>query len=396
MALPPDRLRGARAACSARGPWPLERITSPMTETRRICGAASAIALAGALGACASAPPPPTATLGAVELALASDPLHRHHQLVMEADPALEGGLRSRVVVDSAPFTEALPSWNVVSKEPFTVDIRVRLAGSNWSPWLRIGDWNLPGRTEDVPTTFERGRVAVDVLRLVSPMDEMQLAFRPADGAEALNPMEVSASVVLTNLERLESRIDATRSEPWPTPVRLAVPARSQREDGGAIGHRICSPTSVAMALSYHGVDVRTAELAAALRDPHHDIYGNWNRAVQGARTFGVHGRLARVSSWRSVAAVLATGTPIIASIRAGEGELHGAPYPSTAGHLLVITGLGADGAVHVNDPAARNAGSVPRTYSRSDMTRVWLANGGVCYLLEGVAPQFTTTSESP
>lgn len=367
-----------------------------MTEERRIRVGASLMVLAMALGACVSTPEPPREPKSPVELALATEPLHRHHQLDLATDPDFEGGLRSSVVADGAPFDEALPSWNVSTEMPFTVDIRVRPDGSTWSPWLRIGDWNLPRRTEDVPTTFDRGRVAVDVLRLVSPMEEVQLGFRPANGAVALDPMEITGSIVLTSVADLESSLDDAMSEPWPATVRLDVPARSQREDGGEIGHRICSPTSVAMALSYHGVDVRTAELATVIRDPHHDIYGNWNRAVQGAHAHGVQGRLARLSSWSRVADILATGTPIIASIRADEGELRGAPYPSTGGHLLVITGLGADGSVHVNDPAARTAADVPRTYFRRDMTRVWLANGGVCYLLERVVPRDPEIFEAP
>ena len=94
------------------------------------------------------------------------------------------------------------------------MDIRVRSGGSTWSPWLRIGDWNLPRRAEDVPTTFDRGRVAVDVLRLVSPMEEVQLSFRPANGAVALDPMEITASIVLTSMAGLKSSVDDTISSP--------------------------------------------------------------------------------------------------------------------------------------------------------------------------------------
>ena len=72
----------------------------------------------------------------------------------------------------------------------------------------------------------------------------------------------------------------------------------------------------------------------------------------------------------------------IVASIRAGEGELRGAPYTKTAGHLLVVTGLGAHGAVHVNDPASKTTAAVSRVYRREDVERVWFANGGVAYAL--------------
>ena len=357
-----------------------------MPATRWTCNTAWPIALASVLAACASGPGRTTAALDPVDRALEYEPLHRHLPVTLEANTQNEGVLRSRVISDGGSFTEALPSWNVATDSPFTVDLRVRPQGSTWSPWLRIGDWNVPRRTDEVTTTFDRGRVAVDILRLVSPMDELQLEFRTVGNGPRLTPMEVTATVVLSSLDELPSALASASTEPWPDPVQLDVPARSQREDGGAIGHRICSPTSVAMALDHHGVDVGTRTIAATLRDPHHDIYGNWNRAVQGARSLGVQGRLVRLSSWTATAALLAAGTPVVASIRADEGQLGGAPYSATAGHLLVITGLGSEGQVHVNDPAARNAVDVPRVYSRADMTSVWLANGGVAYLFDGPA----------
>ena len=41
-----------------------------------------------------------------------------------------------------------------------------------------------------------------------------------------------------------------------------------------------------------------------------------------------------------------------------------------------------ADGDIHVNDPAARTAETGVATYYREDMEKVWLANGGVGYVL--------------
>ncbi len=367
-----------------------------MSAARTNPGVASLIVLTGAAGACAAPPELQTTPTEPVTLALANEPLHRHHDVVLESDPDHVGGLRSLVITDGRTFTEALPSWNVATAASFTVDVRVRSKDLVWSPWLRIGDWNVPTRTSAATTTFDEGRVAVDVLQLRSPMTELEIAFEPAAAGIALDPVDVSATVVLSSVEQLENARDLADAEPWPEPVRLQVPARSQREDGGEIGHRICSPTSIAMALSFHGVDVATDEVAATVRDPHHDIYGNWNRAVQGARAYGVQGRLARLSSWAAVAAVLTTGTPIIASIRADEGDLAGAPYPSTAGHLLMITGLGPEGTVHVNDPAGRTAEDVPRVYSREDLARVWIENGGVAYLLDSTIAVPTATPTTP
>jgi hypothetical protein len=69
-------------------------------------------------------------------------------------------------------------------------------------------------------------------------------------------------------------------------------------------------------------------------------------------------------------------------SLRAGEGELSGAPYPSTSGHLIVIVGFDGDGDVWVNDPAAPAAKSVRRRYDREELGRAWFGHGGVAYVL--------------
>lgn len=315
-------------------------------------------------------------------LAPMDDPLHE----LLDVDLARDGAsLVSEVLVPEAEFTAALPSWNVAGRTPFTVDVRVsaEAEGDEWSPWLRIGDWGIDRRTEDVVVEFEGGKVAIDVLDLKAPQRRAQLRFEPARKSKRLSASDVRAHIVLSDLRRIDARMSAAAEEPWPDAIQLDVPTRSQRRAGDDIGGRICSPTSVAMVVSYHGVSVPTRKMAETLLDPHHGIYGNWNRAVQGAYSHGIPGQLVRVSSWSTVRAYLAEGRPLIASIRAKKGELTGAPYASTGGHLLVVTGLDADGVVLVNDPAASSPDEVPRRYLRSEMERVWFRNGGVVYALD-------------
>ena len=310
----------------------------------------------------------------------AVDPLHR--SFTVSLAPVGET-LISEVVEDDLAFDEALPSWSVAGEQAFTVEIRVRRPGASpegiWSPWLRIGDWGAPARLDDTPTQFKDGKVAVDVLTLTEPHDAAQLRFLGPEGALVADDFAVS--MVLSDTRKLDATLEATRAEPWKGSKLLRVAPRSQRAVGDDIGGRICSPTSVSMVAAYHGASIPTRQMAEALLDPNFDIYGNWNRAVQGPAALGVPGRLVRVSSWSTVAAYLDRGLPVVASIKAKEGELAGAPYKKTAGHLFVVTGLGPAGAVHVNDPAARLALDVPRVYQRADMERVWFANGGVGYV---------------
>jgi uncharacterized protein YvpB len=163
---------------------------------------------------------------------------------------------------------------------------------------------------------------------------------------------------------------------------RLDVPFRSQRTEDPAIAGRICSPTSVSMVLAYYGLERPTAAVADRAYDAEHDIYGGWARAVQAAFEEGLPGYVARFGSWDGVRREIAAGRPVIVSIRAREGELAGAPYASTGGHLIVVTGFDERGDVHVNDPATTDPRQGVVTYAREDMERVWLGKGGVAYVL--------------
>jgi len=143
---------------------------------------------------------------------------------------------------------------------------------------------------------------------------------------------------------------------------------------------RICSPTSVGMALAFHGCEVPTMVLAEQIFHRATDRYGVWPAAVRVAAAHGVPGYLLRFPDWDAVAWCLARGLPIVASIRYAAGELKNAAIPDTTGHLIVITGLEGDD-VLVNDPAAPTVAGVSRRYVRAELTRAWLERSGVGYV---------------
>jgi hypothetical protein len=64
-------------------------------------------------------------------------------------------------------------------------------------------------------------------------------------------------------------------------------------------------------------------------------------------------------------------------SIRFSRGELAGAPISASAGHLVVLAGLTAEGDPIVMDPAAAADSSVLRTYDRALFERAWLGGSG-------------------
>ena len=165
------------------------------------------------------------------------------------------------------------------------------------------------------------------------------------------------------------------------TTQRLVVPAISQLTAPTGIRHRICSPTSLAMVLAYHGADI---SLAAVTRDCFHapsHLFGVWPLAVRTANDAGLLAAVECFTELDAAAPLLDRGLPIVASIRFAAGALPDSPMPSTDGHLVVVTGLDRDW-VYVNDPAARDASEVPRQYPRAAFAAAWLSDRGVGYIL--------------
>jgi hypothetical protein len=172
----------------------------------------------------------------------------------------------------------------------------------------------------------------------------------------------------------------------------LDVPFRGQGDfkNPRAIWGMICSPTSTSMVLSFYGIDRTTVENAMAIYDPQYDMFGNWGRAVSRAGELGLEAELQRFRNWDQVHAMIAQGTPVVASIRFRKGEVKGFLYESTAGHLIVIRGFKPNGDVIVNDPARREKGNGV-VYQASEFSKAWFDNGGVGYVIRKPSPADAT-----
>lgn len=299
--------------------------------------------------------------------------------------PATGGRAVSRVQHYAEPFRSVLPSWNadVPSGTGFCVEVQVAAADEAWSPWLYLGDWGL-GRPQAQRTLeFPKGRVAVDVLQLEQPATRLRWRAIGMGGAGRIQLTRFALA-----LEGTPSRAEHNPPDDRGAALDLQLPARSQRLAEASISARICSPTSVAMVLAHFGFEQPTEAVAAVLYDPIHDIYGNWNRAVQGAYQLGLGGHLERFSNWKQVRAYLAEGRPLVISIGVKPGQLAGAPYAQTSGHLLAISGLDGAGWALCRDPAANALDGVARSYSCADLEQVWMRRGGVAYVFGEAPPE--------
>jgi hypothetical protein len=280
-------------------------------------------------------------------------------------------------------FNEFLPSWNVDVPEHVAFRVEVRAGsedGEHLSPWLDLGGWGEWPAHDRAPTSCDLGQVDVDILRLDVVLDRVQLRLRTRGLAE-------SEHVVLHHLSGIFSQWWSPRNERFDRPARHTdtviehIPQRRQTEATPELAPRICSPTSLAMALGYHGVDVPTEEVARVCYDLEHDLYGNWNRSIQGAWMLGVPGMLWRMNDWTEAELFLERELPLVISIGVEPGQLAGAPYESTPGHLLLLCGL-EDGAALVLDPAVPPGEEGVRRYDMAGLEECWLRRGGFTYVL--------------
>lgn len=344
----------------------------------------------------------PDALASASERAVARERVGDRERLVLSPTDAVHG----ECVAEFAPWTPRLPfrdaivSWNVHA--PAGTGARFELSvflaegagaegvrggetgADSWSPWMVVGDVGLVPTPAPDPA-WNGGRVDTDYFagRRACARARVRVRAFSAKDVDARSKVVVERVTVCVS-DRTVAVEDVTpRVDPALVQRRLDVPFRSQRTEDPAIAGRICSPTSLAMVLAYRGVDRAVGDVAARVFDARHDLYGNWPRNVQAAYEYGVPGYVTRIASWREAEARIARGTPLIASIGVRPGQLAGAPYESTSGHLIVITGFDEHGDVHVNDPAASDEARGRVVYRRADLQTVWLDRGGTCYVLD-------------
>jgi uncharacterized protein YvpB len=313
--------------------------------------------------------------------------------------PAPAAGYELSVVeTGDDAFTELVVSWNAEAPPGagIHVEARARYApvddqpeAAVWSTWRTLGHWGAATEGETAPRSAAAPvaeepavRVDTDTLRLSAGYEATAFQLRLTLHGGPATPVvrQLAASAVHRGRPPLAAAADA----PLGRPVRLAAPARSQMVERPEIAGHICSPTSVAMVLSYYGVDQPTEQVAAGVFDHGARIYGNWPFNVAYAAQHGMRGVVRHFGSMQEVERELQAGRPVIISVAYAAGELPESPLRQTDGHLIVITGVNEAGDFYVNDPAAdpRAGQSVEQVYRRENLRRVFLARGGVGYVI--------------
>jgi hypothetical protein len=301
-----------------------------------------------------------------------------------------EGTWTSPEVRADVPFTEVVPSWNpdCPAETGLRLDLRTRDARSGeWSPWFYLGSWGRTGGKEDRNTRNDFGRVHIDWLDLHRPAGAYQarVTFYAFNLDDKVNPslrrLTVCHSGVTRDKPQPDANVVPVALESTPPAHDNPVPFRAQGLAAKPLRPEICSPTSVSMVMQYLGLDRPTEENALGIYDAEYGLFGNWGRAVAWAGQNGFDAWLTRFRNWDQLRATLATGQPVIASIRYKEGEASSFVMKSTKGHLIVIRGYTAGGDFIVNDPASKDRGN-GAVYKADDLRRAWLDHGGVGYII--------------
>ncbi len=176
----------------------------------------------------------------------------------------------------------------------------------------------------------------------------------------------------------------AFRHSPGPgcrNSARIAVPAVSQLSAPRSLRHRICSPTSLAMLLHFHGIETPLSDVVRGTLHAPSGLFGVWPLAVRTAADAGLVAAVECFTEIDEAVPIIDRGLPIVASIRFAAGALRGAALAATAGHLVVVTGFDQNWA-YINDPAAKDASAVPRQCPRAEFASAWLAERGAAYIM--------------
>ncbi|HVA65522.1 MAG TPA: C39 family peptidase [Elusimicrobiota bacterium] len=291
--------------------------------------------------------------------------------------------LVSPLLQSPAPFDRLVGSWNVSLPSSGTLILQAKIfpAASGkaaWSPWFELGRQNggrffSPGRQENA-----YGFVATDTLTLKKPAAAFRYRIilrQPASSSAILRLVAMSVSNGKIRPER------PPIPGPWVREIRVAQ--RSQMTVQSKYRRDICSPTSLAMAISHWGQTLPTTKVAEDVQDQTSEIYGDWtfNTAFAGSR--GLVSYFSYLDSLRALEREIAAGRPVVASVSFGPGELSGAPIKKTKGHLMLVVGFTRTGDVIVLDPAAPSAKTARRIYRREQFREVWLVHKrGAAYLI--------------
>jgi hypothetical protein len=245
-----------------------------------------------------------------------------------------------------------------------------------WSRYYKMGLLSNKFKRSFPEQEDALGKVLVDELCLSRPAEGYRFRIKFSGRSQLLNitVSGVRAPFVYDEFyaSQLPSGECVVRVEPY-SQMELATEEQT----------RVCSPTSLCMALNALGYYTTPELLMPEVFDQAASIYGNWMFNVAAAGQLGADAFVRRFSSLLELEEWVSASSLLVASIGYQKGELDNAPSEKTAGHLVLIRGW-RDGKVLVADPAAPTKETVCRAYDAKQFAQVWLKNKkGAAYVVK-------------
>lgn len=302
-----------------------------------------------------------------------------HSSVDIAEETSLDGvrTLTSRVVEVPGKFDSLLLSVNaqIPSGSFVLAQAQVRV-GDKWSPFYKVGMLSPQLKTSFPPQQDSFGQVDTDEISLAVPAQAYRFRLQISGGAKVLSVAACGVKVPFSYDERAAEHLPHKN-------VFYEVNPISQMEQKTPLRRRICSPTSLCMALNALGKEIQLPEVLEGVYDSAADIYGNWFFNVAYAGTLDAIECFARRFSTLAELEDFVTGDSwVLPSIAFEENELPGAPLAHTMGHFVVIQGW-KNNQILVADPAAPTAQTVCRAYGKEEFARAWLKRKrGISYIV--------------
>jgi len=308
------------------------------------------------------------------------------NRLLLNA-PDKPGYLESPSVETDFDFNEILLSWNcdIDKSGGLYFILSVSPDNQNWYKFSYQQWGDITGNSPDFPTASEKiegvGRLDTDIIKL----DKSMRYYKFSTACFADNNYHFSLDRISVCYSNTAASIRQFHVNKPPVEkisrLALAVPYYSQHSLPDSIAEEGCSQTSVAMVLNYYNRNYSLLELSEYVYDNINNMYGNWLYNVQTAYKLGMKKTwVGRHNSFEEIAAELLDGKPVIISIAFENGELSGAPYSRTSGHLIVVRGFDGESKVIVNDPYGHDVSDGVKLYDVDELTAVWVRHGGAAY----------------
>ena len=304
---------------------------------------------------------------------------NQFHTPTEPAEESLSGGIKtvtSGIVRTPFPFDRLMLSANFRTASDGCLLLEVQVCvGEKWSEFYKLGLLSGKFKTSFPVQKDAFGHVETDELILSAPAQAYRYRLKFYGDAELLLLAVSGVRAPFVYDEKSAVRLPAK-------PNIQQVPALSQMEQDTPHKRRICSPTSLYMALNALGYVVPLQQILPRVFDQTADIYGNWLFNMAAAAEFGAEAFFRRFASLAELEEFVTPDSLVIASVSFKKDELPGAPLEKTQGHMIVVRGYEKH-QILVADSAAPTASSVLRSYGAEAFARAWLNNKqGAAYIV--------------